>query len=212
MSRSKQEHWALTWKSLFLSAESNWHWRKQVHVKSCSAIGKLLTAFLKCNLPVLPIGKFSLCGGGENAKKVLHGGVTGTGIPMDPRCFSDHFSTLASVTQNIHMNLQHQQHMINDMRNHLRCEKALTKDFVLGQPHTMMRSIQRLENHLIGKPTARLPSLDAPRTIPFSISSKGLTNQMSVVNVFVTFFAKDCRIGHELDKNNWKEDGDAPPH
>ncbi|KAG7361851.1 hypothetical protein IV203_036952 [Nitzschia inconspicua] len=74
-------------------------------------------AFFKRNLPALPIEKFSLYGGGENAKKALCGGATGTGILMDPRCFVTHFNALSSVTQNIHMNLQHQQHAINDIRS-----------------------------------------------------------------------------------------------
>ena len=41
------------------------------------------TSFLQRNLPALPIEKFSLYGGGENAKKILYGGPTGTGILMD---------------------------------------------------------------------------------------------------------------------------------
>ena len=163
-------------------------------------------AFLKRNLPALPIENFSSCGGGENTKKTLCGGATGTGILMDPRCFVDHFNALSSVTQNIHMNQQHQQHAINDMRNHLHCDKALTDDFVLAKLHTMMRSIQRLENHLIGEPShTRNP--DTSRVIPFSITSRGLTNQKSMADVFVAFFAEDYRAGYALDLNSdhWKE-------
>lgn len=144
---------------------SNKHLRKRVHAKQCLTIGNAQArmAFFKRNLPALPIEKFSLYGGGENAKKALCGGATGTGILMDPRCFVSHFNALSSVTQNIHMNLQHQQHAINDIRHYMKCEKVLTNDFVLAKLHTMMRSIQRLENHLIGEPRARATS---PDTVP----------------------------------------------
>jgi len=45
----------------------------------------------------------------------------------------------------------------------------------------------------------------------FTISCKGLTNQMSVADIFVTFFDEDFRAGFGLDKQSeaWK-DMDAP--
>lgn len=64
------------------SAVSNKHLRKRVHAKQCLTIGNAQArmAFFKRNLPALPIEKFSVYGGGENAKKALCCGATGNGI------------------------------------------------------------------------------------------------------------------------------------
>jgi hypothetical protein len=46
----------------------------------------------------------------------------------------------------------------------------------------------------------------------FTVSSKGITNHMSVSDVFVSFFYENYRAGFESDKKSeaWKEDMDAP--
>lgn len=46
----------------------------------------------------------------------------------------------------------------------------------------------------------------------FSVGVKGLTNQMSAVDVFAKFFDEDCRAGCSLDLNSvsWKEDLSKP--
>jgi hypothetical protein len=133
-------------------------------------------AFLSRNIPGILIQKFP-----------LYGGENGKGILMDPRCFVDHFNALASVTQAMHMNLQHQNHMINDMRNTLCSESIINNDYVLGKLYNMERSIRRIENHLMGevKPDVA-PS--SKGVIRFSISSKGLTSQMSLADVTIAFF------------------------
>jgi len=43
------------------------------------------------------------------------------------------------------------------------------------------------------------------------VSNKGVTNHMSVSDVFVSFFYEDYRAGFELDKKSkaWKEDMDT---
>ncbi|KAG7357632.1 hypothetical protein IV203_002320 [Nitzschia inconspicua] len=81
-----KKHWVLMWKTLSSpiiplivpqlettskSAVSNKHLRKRVHAKQCLTIGNAQArmAFFKRNLPALPIEKFSVYGGGENAKK-----------------------------------------------------------------------------------------------------------------------------------------------
>lgn len=95
-------------------------WRMQHNVQqleSCHLIR------LPSTQPASPPNREILpCGGGENSKKILHGGATGSGILMDPRCFVSHFNALASATQNIQMSLQLQQHAINDTLHHQRCE------------------------------------------------------------------------------------------
>jgi hypothetical protein len=151
-------------------------------------------AFLSRNIPGIPIQKFP-----------LYGGECGD-IRMDPRCFVDHFNALASVTQSMHMELQNQKHMINDLRNSSRHE-ALTGDFLIRKIISTNRSVQRIENHLMGE----TPRPDAPPssegTIKFSISNKGLTNQMSLADVTTAFFADNYPAGFALDmkSDSWKD-------
>lgn len=55
-------------------------------------------------------------------------------------------------------------------------------------------------------------SKPASNVSKFSTGVKGLTNQMSMADVFVKFFGEDCRAGHLLDLNSdsWKEDLSKP--
>jgi len=156
-------------------------------------------AFLSRNIPGIPIGKFSLYDGGKDGNPIL----------MDPRCFVDHFNALALVTQSIHMDLQHQKHMLNDIRKSLGTERAINNDYIIGKIYNMDKSIRRLENHLMGeaKPTATTLSSSSSGVIRFSVSSKGLTNQMSVADVTVAFFFDNHPVGWKLDKesDSWSD-------
>lgn len=119
------------------------------------------------------------------------------------------FNALASLTQNMHMSLQHQQHVINDMRAHTCSESVLRDEFVLSKPHAMAGSIQRLENHLVGeaKPDAILSFHRSKVIMRFSISRESLTKDASVAEVTVRFFVDDCAAGFDSDKrsDSWKD-------
>lgn len=164
-------------------------------------------AFLSRNIPGIPIEKFPLYGGGENAKKTLYGGANGNGILMDPRCFVDHFNALASVTQSINMKLQQQQHMINDIHRTLGAERAINNEYIIGKIYNMDRSMRRLENHLIGKVPKPDVTPSSQCVIPFSISSKAFTKQMTVTDATVQFFVDKHPAGLILDmkSDSWKD-------
>lgn len=122
---------------------------------------------------------------------------------MDPRCFVDHFNALASVTQeSTHVIVQHLRHQFlkNDITEILRDETSVRYNLL-----SMASSIHRIENHLMGYSKSDMP---APRgVIKFSISSKGLTNQRSVVDVTIAFFVDNYPAGFTLDKESesWKD-------
>ncbi|CAB9513877.1 expressed unknown protein [Seminavis robusta] len=151
-------------------------------------------AFLARNMPGLPIENFSLYGGASIGNQIL----------IDPRCFVDHFNALASVTQSIHMNVQRQQHMLNDMRNAIQNESRITSTFIVGQLCTMNQAIQRLERNLIGE----APEPTQPKSkgiIKFSINTEG--KNTSLTELTTAFFAEDYRAGYALDQRSgsWDE-------
>jgi hypothetical protein len=152
------------------------------------------TAFMSRNIPGIPIEKFPLYGGNIED------------IRMDPRCFVDHFNALASVTQCIQLELQHQKHLINDLRASSRVELT-SYDYVIRKVCSMNKSIQRIENHLMGEAPRPDASPSSEGTIKFSISSKGLTNQMSLADVTTAFFADNYPAGFALDKasDSWSD-------
>jgi len=76
---------------------------------------------------------------------------------MDPRCFTDHFDTLATLVEANHMERQRHQHMLNDLQSALTKESKITSSFIAGKMFNMERMLQRLESNLVGeapKPTA----------------------------------------------------------
>jgi hypothetical protein len=126
---------------------------------------------------------------------------------MDPRCFVDHFNALASVTQNIHMNVQRLQHTVNDIRRNQQCG-SIVESFMLKNFHKVMRSVERIENRVVEQvPESGAPRLTQDGVIKFSISSKGLTNQTSLTDVTVAFFTDNYPAGFALDKDSdsWKD-------
>jgi hypothetical protein len=151
-------------------------------------------AFLSRNIPGIPIQKFPLYGGNVED------------IRMDPRCFVDHFNALASVTQSMQFELRHQKHLINDLRRHSQLE-IVTGDFVIRKICSMNQSIKRIENHLMGEaPRPDTPS-SSEGTIKFSISSKGITKQMSLADVTTAFFVDNYPTGYALDlkSDSWRD-------
>ena len=146
-------------------------------------------AFLSRNIPGIPIEKFSSYGGKEND------------IRMDPRCFVDHFNALASVTQSTHMIVQHLHHQLNDITEIMRDDFSVRHKLL-----SMASSIRRLENHLMGE-TLHINPSPPKGVIKFSISSKGLTNRMSVTDVTIAFFVDNFPAGFSLDKesDSWRD-------
>jgi len=126
-------------------------------------------AFLSCNIPGIPIEKFS-----------SHRGK-GNDICLDPRCFVDHFNALTAVTQSTHMIVQHLCHHLNDMTETLRDDFSVRHNLL-----SMASSIRRLENHLMGENLHMNPS-PPEGVINFSISSKGLTNRMFMTDATSSF-------------------------
>ena len=126
---------------------------------------------------------------------------------MDTRCLVDHFNALASVAQASHMELQHQRHMLNDIRQAFNVESKITSRFIVDRISNIERSVRRLEDHFIGeapKPAASPPSKGIIR---FSISSKSLPRSASLSEATIAFFADDYRAGYTLDLNSpsWDE-------
>lgn len=74
--------------------------------------------------------------------------------------------------------------------------------------HSVKRSIERIENHFIGEaPEPNLSFFSSNGVIKFSLSSKGLTNQMSLADVAVAFFVDNFPAGCALDmkSHSWKD-------
>jgi hypothetical protein len=116
------------------------------------------------------------------------------------------------------MDVLHQKHMINNIREAFSCERAINNnDYIIGKIYNMDRSIERMENHLMGEPPkmsvyirkagATPVSLNCAGVIRFSINSKGLTNQMSLADVTTAFFADNYHVGFALDKesDSWND-------
>jgi len=111
-----------------------------------SWVAEARKSFMCRNLPALPIQTFHLCGARPDE-----------GTTMDPRCFTDHFDTLATLVKANHMELQRHQHMLNDLQSALTKESKITSSFIAGKMFNMERMLQRLESNLVGeapKPTA----------------------------------------------------------
>jgi len=140
----------------------------------------------------------------------LYGG-TNKRIKMDPRCFIDHFNALSSLAQSTHHVVQQLRRQLNDMT------EIMTHNLNLNHQHhftqsALVDSVRRIESHLLGDRPQSVSSQPSSSVITkFTVSSKGITNRMSVSDVFVSFFYEDYRAGFELDKNSeaWKEDMDA---
>ena len=116
---------------------------------------------------------------------------------------------MASITQSTHVIVQQLRHQLNDMTEMLRHERNLSTQNN-SNAHDVATSVRRIENHLMGE-RPESPRFTSPLTvIKFTTSSKGLTNQNSVSDVFVAFFDEDYRAGYALDLNSesWKEDMD----
>ena len=159
------------------------------------------SAFLERNVTAIPIQKFSSCSCGGDNNRIL----------LDPRSVAGHFNTLASTTQSTHVIVQQQRQQLNDLMEMIRRERSLNTQNCF-KACDVVSSIRRIENHLPGKLHPESPQSKPPsNVIKFSVSSKGLTNQMPVADVFVSFFDKDGRTGFELDKksDSLKEDMDA---
>ncbi|CAB9508997.1 hypothetical protein SEMRO_370_G128420.1 [Seminavis robusta] len=71
----------------------------------------------------------------------------------------------------------------------------------------MLSSIQRIENHLLGKRPETVSPSPLPKVDPFTVNSKGIQTR-PMTDVFVRFFDEDFRAGFELDKRSeeWKDD------
>jgi len=154
-------------------------------------------AFLSRNAPGIPIENFSLYGGSASyGKKIL----------VDPRCFTDHFNALASVAQANHMELQHQRHTLNDIRNAFNVESKITSSFIVERLFNIEKSVRRLEDRLIGEAPAPVPP-PALNVIRFSISSQCLPNNASLSDVTITFFANNYPTGYAMDTKGptWNE-------
>jgi hypothetical protein len=155
------------------------------------------SAFIERNLITIP--DLSLYGG--NNKRIM----------MDPRCFIDHFNALSSLAQSTHHVVQQLRRQLNDMT------EIMTHNLQLNNQHyftqsALVDSVRRIESHLGGNRPQSVPPQPSSDITKFTVSSKGITNHMSVSDVFVSFFSEDYRAGFELDKKSeaWKEDMGVP--
>lgn len=116
------------------------------------------------------------------------------------------FDQFALVTQSIHVNLQNQQHMISDICRQLSSQSGWTR-IIIGYLNDVNRSTRRIETHLMGEATKAAMSLPSKGVIRFSISSRGLANQMSLADVATAFFANDFPAGFALNKesDSWND-------
>lgn len=153
-------------------------------------------SFIARNLPALPIQTFQ-----------LYGATPDEGITMDPRCFTDHFNVLASITQSIHMEQQRHRHILNDLQSAFNRESHTTSTSILGKILNMERMLQRLESNLLGE--APKPTVPLPRkgVVKFTVSSKCLGRGATLVDVATAFFVDDYETGYEKDKesSDWKD-------
>ena len=155
------------------------------------------SAFIEHNLTAIP--DFTPYGG--NNKR----------IKLDPRCFIDHMNSIASLAQSNHHVIQQLRRQLTDMQEIMTHYLTSTHKH-LHETRSVVESVQRIDRHLLGKrpiPVSPQPSFDVTK---FTVSSKGITNQMSVSDIFVSFFYEDYRSGFEVDKKSeaWKEDMDVP--
>jgi len=149
-------------------------------------------AFLNKNMPALPIENFSLYSDSPyNGKEIL----------MDPRCFTDHFNSLATLVQSQHMEQQRQGHVLNSIQNAM-INYNITQKIILEKMYNMDRILQRQETDRIiaGAITTAAPMTSQKKCLlKFSISSKTLSQKPSLTEVTTAFFVDDFKAGYELD-------------
>ena len=155
-------------------------------------------AFLTRNAPALPIKTIPLYGGPLGIE----------GILMDTRCLVDHYNQLASIAQTNHMELQHQKHTLNDIRNAFNVESKITSSHVVERIINIEKSIRRLEEHLV--PIGGIPRPTPTHSrglIGFHISIKKLPKLASLTDTTVAFFVDDYPGGYKKDINSpyWEE-------
>ena len=155
------------------------------------------SAFVERNLTAIP--DFTPYGG--NNKR----------IKLDPRCFIDHMNSVTSLAQSNHHVIQQLRRQLTDVQEILTHYLTSTHQH-LHETQNVAESVRRIERHLLPdrpQSVSPQPSIDVTK---FTVSSKGITNQMSVSDVFVSFFYEDYCSGFELDKKSeaWKEDMDTP--
>lgn len=115
----------------------------------------------------------------------------------------DHFNALASVAQASHQALLQMCHTVNDIYNRL--DTRLNDTWTLQSQMNVQGSVRPLERHLIGKPPMRLVTVSSSQptsVIKFSQTSKALTAQCSVLNIFTVFFWDAMPAGWEADKKS----------
>ena len=159
-------------------------------------------AFLSRNLPGLPTETFP-----------LHGSATpdlsGEGMLMDARCFTDHFNAIASTTQAMHMEQQQTKHMLNDLRSAFNNESELVSSLVAGKMFNIEKTVLRLASNLIGETPSPVAALSSPLkgVIRFSVSSKSLPKHASLTEVTAAFFVDDCSEGYAFETKTpaWKD-------
>jgi hypothetical protein len=155
------------------------------------------SAFIERNLIAIP--DLSLYGGSN--KRIM----------MDPRCFIDHLNSISALAQSNQHAVQQLRRQLNDMQEIMTHGLNLNQQLLMNQS-SLSTSVRRMETHLLGNRPETVSPSPSSNVTPFTVSRNGISNNMSVSDVFVSFFYEDYRAGFELDKKSeaWKEDMDAP--
>ena len=107
-------------------------------------------------------------------------------IKLDPRCFTDHMNSIASLAQSNHHVIQQLRRQLNDVQEIMTHYLTSTHQH-LHETQNVAESVQRIERHLLGERPVAVSPQPSIEVTKFTVSSKGITNQMSVSDVFVSF-------------------------
>ena len=122
-------------------------------------------------------------------------------IKLDPRCFIDHMNSIASLAQSNHHVIQQLRRQLTDMQEIMTHYLTSTHQH-LRETQNVAESVGRIERHLLGDQPQSVSPQPVADITKFTVSSKGISNQMSVSDVFVSFFYEDYRSGFELNKKS----------
>lgn len=97
------------------------------------------------------------------------------------------------------MELLHQKHMLNDIRQAFNVESKITSSFIVDNIFSMEKSLRRLEENLMGAPKPDATAL--PKGV-IRFSNVAKTLPASLTESMVAFFADECKAGYELDEKS----------
>lgn len=158
-------------------------------------------AFNQKNLPALPIER--ICNGHTETP-------TFKDIAMDPRCFIDHFNTLATTFLCLEAKMWNQATNLQDVKRQnakLIDQQGQLVDIVNHQQRLLEKISSRL--HI----SSRAEVKGTPKTfltLPFSVASRSLSTRAGIAEVTVGWFMDNYILGFAEEKKSaaWKKQDD----